>query len=306
MSDSRPIVRVICGPTGAGKTGLATHCAQFADIAIVSADSRQVYRGFDVGTAKPTVRERRAATYHGLDVLEPTERASAAWWARCAVGWIGDASEAGRTPLVVGGTGLYLRALFDGLFHEPPMDATQRAALAAELAPLSVDALRRWVGQLDPSRAHLGRTQLLRAIEIAVLTGHRLSDLHRDRPTKPRWRARYLVVDPGPALAGQIADRARGMFAMGWDDEVRGLMRTVPADAPAWNASGYRTLHDMVSGLITYEVAVDRVVIETRQYAKRQRTWFRHQLEPEQVTHLDPGAPDVLDQLRVWWSGGDA
>lgn len=305
MTDARPIVRVICGPTGAGKTGLATHCARFADIAIVSADSRQVYRGFDVGTAKPTVRDRLAAPYHGLDVLEPTERASAAWWARCAEGWTDEATASARTPLVVGGTGLYLRALFDGLFHEPPMDATHRAALAAELGPLSADVLRRWVRQLDPSRAHLGRTQLLRAIEIAVLTGHRLSELHRDRRATPRWRARYLVVDPGPALARQIADRAHDMFSMGWGDEVRGLMRTVPADAPAWNASGYRTLHDMVSGLITREVAVDRVVIETRQYAKRQRTWFRHQLAPELVTHLDPGAPDVLDQLRGWWTGGD-
>jgi len=306
MIDSRPIVRVICGPTGAGKTELATRCAQFADIAIVSADSRQVYRGFDVGTAKPTVRDRLAAPYHGLDVLEPTERASAAWWARCAGQWIEESSASARTPLVVGGTGLYLRALFDGLFREPPMDAMRRSALAVVLAPLSVDALRRWVSQLDPLRAHLGRTQLLRAIEIAVLTGHRLSDLHRDRATLPRWRARYLVVDPGAALAGQISDRTRGMFAMGWGDEVRDLMRTVPADAPAWNASGYRTLHDMVSGLITHEVAVDRVVIETRQYAKRQRTWFRHQLAPEQVTHVDPAADDAPERLRAWWSGGDA
>ena len=305
MSDARPIVRVICGPTGAGKTGLATQCAQLADLTIISADSRQLYRGFDIGTAKPTAHDRLAATYHGLDVLEPTERASAAWWARCAEGWISDATASGRTPLVVGGTGLYLRALFDGLFHEPPMDSTQRAALATELAPLSVDALRRWVGKLDPSRAHLGRTQLLRAIEIAVLTGHRLSDLHRDRATMPRWRARYLLVDPGAALARQIAERTGRMFAMGWGDEVRDLMRTVPADAPAWNASGYRTVHDMVSGLITHEVAVDRVVIETRQYAKRQRTWFRHQLAPEHVTRVDPGAGDAREQLRAWWSGGD-
>ncbi len=305
MIDSRPLVRVICGPTGAGKTELATQCAQFDDIAIVSADSRQVYRAFDVGTAKPTARDRLAAPYYGLDVLEPTERASAAWWARCAGQWMQDSMASARTPVVVGGTGLYLRALFDGLFQEPPMDAMQRAALATELAPQPVEALRRWVTQLDPSRAHLGRTQLLRAIEIAVLTGHRLSDLHRDRATMPRWRARYLLVDPGAALAGQIAERTGRMFTMGWGEEVRDLMRTVPEDAPAWNASGYRTVHDMVSGLITHEVAVDRVVIETRQYAKRQRTWFRHQLAPEHVTRVDPGAGDAREQLRAWWSGGD-
>lgn len=306
MTDSRPLVRVVCGPTGAGKTRLATLCAEFADLTIISADSRQLYRGFDIGTAKPTARDRLAAPYQGIDVLEPTERASAAWWAARASGWIADASEAGRTPLVVGGTGLYLSALFDGLFDEPPLNAAHRSALAAELAPLSVDTLRRWVDALDPPRAHLGRTQLLRAIEIAVLTGRRLSDLHRERRTAPVARARYLLVDPGEALAAQLRDRTLAMFDMGWGDEVQRLMRAVPDDAPAWNASGYRTLHDMVSGLITHEVAVDRVVIETRQYAKRQRTWFRHQLEPEQVTHLDPGASDALDRLRAWWSGGDA
>ena len=306
MSEPLPIVRVICGPTGAGKTRLATKCAEFADLTIVSADSRQLYRGFDIGTAKPTACDRLAAPYQGIDVLDPTERASAAWWATRAAQWIADASDAGRTPLVVGGTGLYLRALFDGLFDEPPLVATHRAALAAELAPLSVDVLRRWVEALDPPRAHLGRTQLLRAIEIVLLTGRRLSDLHRERRTAPASRARYLVVDPGGALAAQLRARTVAMFDMGWGNEVEHLMRAVPDDAPAWNASGYRTLHDMVSGLITYEEAVDRVEIETRQYAKRQRTWFRHQLDREQVTLLDPGASDVEDRLHAWWIGGDA
>ena len=306
MTEPLPIVRVICGPTGAGKTRLATHCAEFADLTIISADSRQLYRGFDIGTAKPSASDRLAAPYRGIDVLDPTERASAAWWATRAEQWIADASDAGRTPLVVGGTGLYLRALFDGLFDEPPLDVTHRAALAAELAPLSVDALRRWVEVLDPTRAQLGRTQLLRAIEMALLTGRRLSDLHRERRTAPRVRARYLVVDPGGALAAQLRHRTMAMFAMGWGDEVERLIRAIPDDAPAWNASGYRTLHDMVSGLITCEVAVDRVVTETRQYAKRQRTWFRHQLEPEHVTLLDPGAGDVGDRLHAWWVGGDA
>ena len=301
-----PVVRVICGPTAAGKTHAAVLCARFADLAVVSADSRQLYRGFDVGTAKPTARERLVAPHYGIDVLDPSERASAAWWAAQADGWLRDAIAAGRTPVVVGGTGLYLRALFGELFDEPPMDASRRAELQAELGTLSVDELRRWVERLDPARASLGRTQLLRAVEIALLTGRRVSELHRERRTVPQWRARYLVVDPGPVLAGRIEARTREMFGAGWGDEVRRLMRTVAAEAPAWNASGYGTIREMEQGRITHEEAVERVVIETRQYAKRQRTWFRHQLAGADVTRLElHGAADV-EPLRAWWEGAVA
>jgi tRNA dimethylallyltransferase len=298
---ARPLVRVICGPTAAGKTRTATLCARFADVAVVSADSRQVYRGFDVGTAKPTVHERLVAPHYGIDVLEPTQRASAAWWAKEADGWIRDARALERVPVVVGGTGLYLRALFGELFEEPPMDPGRRAALQDALDQLSVDELRRWVGVLDPARASLGRTQLLRAVEVSILTGHRVSDLHRERPTMPRWRARYLVVDPGTALHGHIAERTRMMFSAGWDEEVRALMRTVPETAPAWNASGYRTIRAMVQGLLSIHEAEERVIIETRQYAKRQRTWFRHQLVNDDVTRLDPHADGFEETLKQWW-----
>src|SRR5207249_1127580 len=140
--------------------------------------SRQIYRGFDVGTAKPTPAERARVPHEGIDVVEPTERYSAAAWASAANGWIASSLAARRTPLVVGGTGLYLRALFDGLFEEPHLDPDRRRALQAELDHISSDELRRWVAVLDPARSHLGRTQLIRAVEIALLTGRRMSDLH--------------------------------------------------------------------------------------------------------------------------------
>ena len=300
---SRPVVRVICGPTGAGKTHAATLCAGFADVAVVSADSRQVYRGFDVGTAKPTARERLAAPHYGIDVLDPTERASAAWWAKEADAWIRDAEARARVPVVVGGTGLYLRALFGELFEEPPMDPARRVALQQALDQLSVDELRRWVGVLDPTRAALGRTQLLRAVEVSLLTGRRVSDLHRERRTVPRWSARYLVVDPGPVLHEQIAARTRFMLSSGWPEEVRALMGSFPETAPAWNASGYRTIRAMVQGSISIDDAEGRVIIETRQYAKRQRTWFRHQLAGADVTRLDPRAATFERELWQWWEG---
>lgn len=314
MDDSEratlPIVRVICGPTGAGKTvaavRFATRLAHETPVSIISADSRQLYRGFDIGTAKPSAADRQHAPHLGIDVLDPTERASAATWARLADGWIHEVMADGRIPLVVGGTGLYLRALFAGLFEEPAMDPERRPALQALLEDWPVEELRQWVAALDPARAHLGRTQLLRAIEVALLTGHRISALHRAQARPPSWRARYLVVDPGPRLAGDIETRARSMLAEGWADEVRSLLASVPLDAAAWNATGYRAIVSMVQGGLSVHDAEQRVVIETRQYAKRQRTWFRHQLVGDDVTRLDPRAPDFAARADAWWDGAIA
>jgi tRNA dimethylallyltransferase len=291
----------VCGPTAAGKTRLALWLASQGDVTIVSADSRQLYRRFDVGTAKPTLAERRAVPHCGIDVLEPTERASAAWWADRADAWIRDSLAQGRVPLVVGGTGLYLRALFGDLFDEPDLDEPRRASLQRELAGYPVDTLRRWVRALDPPRAELGRTQLLRAVEIALLTGRRVSELHRERHRPARWTARYLVVDPGSALATRIEGRVHAMIAAGWREEVRALIDDVPAEAPAWNATGYRTIRLLEAGELSERDALERVVVDTRQYAKRQRTWFRHQLAGDDVTRLDPRDSDWETRALSWW-----
>jgi tRNA dimethylallyltransferase len=259
-----------------------------------------VYRGFDIGTAKPTPAELARVPHRGIDVADPATRYSAAVWAASADAWIADAIASARRPIVVGGTGLYLRALFEGLFEEPALDAARRAQIGQAIGGLSVDELRRWAVQLDPERAHLGRTQLLRSIEIALLTGRRLSTLHRERPRTPRWRPRYLVVDPGAALADRIAVRIDEMLTHGWPDEVRRLMETIPADAPAWNATGYATVRQLVRGELTRAEARERILIDTRQYAKRQRTWFRHQLPADGVVRVDPLAPDWPAVVRAW------
>jgi tRNA dimethylallyltransferase len=299
-SSAHPIP-VVCGPTAAGKTRLALWLAECADVTIVSADSRQLYRGFDVGSAKPTAEERRAVPHCGVDVLEPTQRASAAWWADRADGWIREALARGRIPLVVGGTGLYLRALFGELFDEPPLDEGRRVALQHELSSRPTEELRRGVQALDPARALRGRTQLLRAIEIALLTGRRVSELHRERRRPAQWPARYLVVDPGPELATRIESRVGAMLADGWREEVRRLIAEVPADAPAWNATGYRAIRQLERGELAERDAVQRVVVETRQYAKRQRTWFRHQLAGGDVTRLDPRDGEWTARALSWW-----
>lgn len=276
--------------------------AERAPSVIVSADSRQIYRGFDVGTAKPSAEQRMRVPHRGIDVIEATERYSAAAWADAADAWIADAIVERRTPLVAGGTGLYLRALFEGLFEEPVLDRDRRATIESELGQWSLSQLRRWAAALDPARAHLGRTQLLRAVEIALLTGCRLSDLHARAARKSRWRPRYLVVDPGPVLGERIAARTDAMLDQGWPDEVKRLMHTVPANAPAWKATGYDAVRRYVTGEWSRDQARGAIVIATRQYAKRQRTWFRHQLPSDRVTRLDPTAADWRDAALRWWS----
>ena len=301
-AEVRAALRIVCGPTGAGKSALALALAEAQGFTILVADSRQVYRGFDIGTAKPTAAERAAVPHEGLDLAEPTDRYSAAAWAAHAAEVIRRVGE--DRVLIVGGTGLYLRALTEPLFEEPPLDPVRRAALAAELEPLDTATLRRWVTTVDACRAGLGRTQLLRALEVAMLTGQRISDLHRDAARAPHWRARWLLVDPGEELHARIERRLGQMLVDGWLDEVRTLAARVPDSAPAWNACGYESLRQVVHGAGSLGDAQAAILIATRQYAKRQRTWFRHQLTDEAVTHIDPRSADAADAAGRWCSEG--
>ncbi len=235
-------------------------------------------------------------------MADATERWSAALFAADATGWIAGAGAA--HVLVAGGTGFYLRALTAPLDPSPPLDPARRAALSEELATVDTAELRRWVLTLDAPRAHLGRTQLLRAAEVALLTGRRLSDFHGDGAAAPPPRARWLVVDPGARLHDQIAHRLDAMLASGWADEVRALERSVPADAPAWQACGYETIRQQVAGGLGAKAAREAILIATRQYAKRQRTWFRHQLEGQKVVRVDPHDPACDAIVERWWRGG--
>jgi tRNA dimethylallyltransferase len=295
------LLPVICGPTAAGKSEIALWLARRHNLTIISADSRQVYRGFDIGTSKPSRAELEAVPHHGIDVADPTERFSAAKWCELADSVIRTTHNAKRKTVVVGGTGFYISSLFQPLWEEPELNTAARAAVEAALAGESTEDLRRWCTVLDPARAHLGRAQLMRAVEIALLTGRRLSDLHKSNARRAKYTPHYLVVDPGLSLPSRIAARTAAMFDSGWVDEVRGLMKSVPADAPAWNASGYRTVRQHVEGAMDRKAAIDKIIIETRQYAKRQRTWFRNQLNDENVTRLAPNAPGWEDAVENWF-----
>lgn len=300
-------LRIIAGPTGAGKSALALALARAHGARILSADSRQIYRRFDIGTAKPTAADRAAVPHAGVDVAEPTERWSAAMWADAAAAWLEEDAAIGRPSLIVGGTGLWLQALVRPLADTPAMDPARRAEVQAQLAALATPDLRAMVTRLDPPRAALGRAQLLRAAEVALVTGTRLSDWHARGSTRPARAARWLLVDPGPALEAGLDARRHAMRRAGWLDEVRTLVETVPEDAPAWNACGYREIREVVRGARALDDAMEAVRIATRQYAKRQRTWFRNQMDDVgPVTRLDPTGADAANVAERWFSQRDS
>ncbi len=301
-------INIICGPTAAGKSAVGMALARESGAAIISADSRQIYRRFNIGTAKPGAEERRDVQHFGVDIVDATERYSAATWGEEAAGWITTAESTPTGALVIGGTGLYLRALVQPLAELPYMEPSARAALERDLTARDISELRRWCRELDPDRAEMGKTQLVRSIETALLTGQCLSEIHRAHNAKASRNSpatpRYLLVDPGQALSPRIEQRVDAMLESGWLAEVRDLMDSVPGDAPAWKASGYRTMRDVARGALDLSSARERIIIEVRQYAKRQRTWFRNQLPANQVTSLDPDSPGAMAIARDWFSKG--
>jgi tRNA dimethylallyltransferase len=271
----------VVGPTASGKTAVVTALAALTDIEIVSADSRQVYRGLDVGTAKPTAAERAAAPYHGLDLVAPTERYSAGRFAREATAWIAGARARGRLPVVVGGTGFYLRALFEGLFAEPAFDPARRDRLRTRLAAMPRDALERWAERLDPGFRGGGAQRAARAVEIALLSGRPLSALQRETPGAPGggvpWYAR--IVLPRALLQARIAARAEAMTAGGIIAETERLLAAgVPPGAPGLSGVGYPETVAVLEGRLPRADLAAAITAATRRYAKRQETWFRHQL----------------------------
>ena len=291
-----PRILVITGATAVGKTRVAAALAALAPIEIVSADSRQVYRGLDIGTAKPSAAERAAAPYHGLDLVSPTERYSAGRFAEDAAGWIAAIGSRSRLPVVVGGTGFYLRALFDGLFDEPELDPERRRRLRSTLAALTGEAVARWARRLDAAFKGGGRQRAARAVEVALLTGRPLSVLQA-APAAPSGLAPwYAVLElPRAALAARIQARTRAMLDAGLVEETRGVLASgVAPDAPGLTGVGYREVVAHLTGALAAVELPGAIATATRQYAKRQQTWFRHQLRGA-VLRLDAaGEPEAL------------
>jgi len=278
---SRPRIVCVVGPTASGKTEIGVAIAEAVGGEIVAADSRQVYRGFDIGTAKPSAAERARARHHCVDLVEPDDTFDVARFRAAAAAAIADITRRGRAAIVVGGTGLYVRALLGGLCPAPPRVPAVRAVLAQLAHVDGAPALHRRLVAVDPTAAARiaphDVVRSVRALEVALTTGRRLSewqDAHRFRDA-PYDALVIGLARPAAELAGRIEARARAMVAGGFLEEVRTLRARVSLDAPAFRAVGYREMLDCVAGDVDFDVALDAMVRATRRFAKRQRTWFR-------------------------------
>ncbi len=275
---------VITGPTATGKTALGVEAALAFGGEVISADSMQVYRGMDIGTAKVNLEERRGVPHHMLDVADPRENYSAAKYADEAAACVEDIRRRGKLPIVVGGTGLYIDGLLRGGGYAPaPTDTGLRAELEAEYDRLGGEAFRERLRSADPDRAELlapgDKKRLVRAMEVYLLSGETItSHDKRSKAAPPRYRALKLGLDfrDRETLYRRIDLRAARMFDDGLVDEVRGLLDAgVPRSGTAMQAIGYKEVADFLDGACTLDEAVEIVQRRSRQYAKRQLTWLR-------------------------------
>jgi tRNA dimethylallyltransferase len=271
----------VLGPTASGKSALALELARRLGGEIVSCDSQQVYVGMDVGTAKPTREERREIPHHLLDVVRPDQPFHAARWAALAREALHDIAARGRVPVVVGGTGLYFRALTVGLFEAPPPDAAIRARHREEAAAHGVPALHARLAAVDAAAAAaIGPRDLVRisrALEIWEQTGVPITALRAEAASPGDLAARVLVLDPPlDELRRRIEARARWMFEAGFEDEVRALRAAgYGAALRPMQALGYQQVGALLDGACTREEALRATIAATVAYARRQRTWFK-------------------------------
>jgi tRNA dimethylallyltransferase len=294
------------GPTAIGKTALAVSLARHWPVVVISADSRQIYRGLDVGTGKPTAAERSAVPHLGLDLVAPGERYSAGRFARDAAGWLSGLGQHAR-PVVVGGTGLYIRALADGLFQEPPLDPERRTRLARWTG--AAEGLARWAARLDPGYAGGGWQRAARTVEVALLTGKPLSWWQRQARAQGVMRPWYVRLSvPRAVLHQRIAERVRGMLAAGWVEEVGRLLAAgLDPASPGLDAVGYREIVRFLQGELPAARLEEAILSGTRRYAKRQETWFRHQLGKGPVATFDATRPpeELAARMVELWEGDD-
>jgi tRNA dimethylallyltransferase len=297
-------VPVLVGPTAVGKTAVALALTAYWPLEVISADSRQVYRRLDIGTAKPSRKERARAAHHGVDLVEPGTRYSAGHFARDAVGWLSDIRGRGKLPVIVGGTGLYVRAFAEGLFSEPMLEPARRRSLDAWTARLEAIELLRWAARLDPGFRGGGRQRAARAIEVALLTGRPLSHWQQAARTQGSLDPWYIVLTvPRPVLHQRIGHRAEEMVRRGVIEEVAAVLAEGhPPNAPGLDGIGIREAVEYLQGLRPRDTVAEAITISTRQYAKRQQTWFRHQLTGSVVTLDATRPPDKLAaEIAALW-----
>ncbi|SDD14453.1 tRNA dimethylallyltransferase [Aquimonas voraii] len=310
----RPLVLALMGPTASGKTALAIKLAQRHGGEIISVDSALVYRGLDIGSAKPDAEERAGIPHHLIDIREPDQPYSAGEFAQDARAAVNAVLARGNLPLLVGGTGLYFRALLGGLSAMPASEPEVRAAIECEAAERGWAALHAELAQVDPEAAARIRPsdpqRITRALEVWRVSGRAISAWQREAPLSPRppWRVLKLVLAPADRsqLHARIAQRFERMVGQGFLDEVRALMARseLHPDLPAMRAVGYRQAWRHLRGETSMADFLAEGIAATRQLAKRQLTWLRAELDAFRVDPLtDPARAEALFRLASGLDG---
>jgi tRNA dimethylallyltransferase len=295
-------VVVLVGPTAAGKTELAIALAAALGGEIISADSRQIYRGMDIGTAKATPAQRALVPHHLLDVVNPDQVLTLAEYQRMATDAITEVQSRGTVPFLAGGTGQYVRAVTEGWqIPEVPPDPTLREALESEAREAGAEALHARLAGLDPLAAaridYRNVRRVIRALEVCLVTGRPISELQSREP--PPWRTCWLgLTRPRPELYARIDARVNRMIAGGLVEEVRGLAETGYGwELPAMTGLGYRQIGQHLRGEIDLETAIALIKKGTRRFVQQQYNWFR--LDDPTIRWLDPGSVSLNDILTV-------
>jgi tRNA dimethylallyltransferase len=300
-----PLV-VVVGPTASGKSALSVALAKKLGAEIIVCDSTQLYRGVNIGTAKPSEAERLGALHHLIDMLDPNEVTTAGGYRDMALAALADFRAREKLPILTVGTGLYMRALLEGLADLPLRSEELRERLRNGANNKGPGHLHKTLYRMDrEAAAKIAPTdeqKLIRAIEVCVLTRRPISEVHRDgRKPLEGWRPLKIgLMPPRDVLYQRIAGRAETMLASGWIDEVRGLLASgIKEDAKIFEFIGYREMLEVTRGQMTLHDAGDAIQLATRHYAKRQMTWFRK----DQQIHwfADPGDdPNVQREAHDW------
>jgi len=301
MSDR---IVVICGPTASGKTALSVALAKIFDGEVVSADSMRIYRRMDIGTAKPTLAEREGVPHHMLDVAEPGEPYSVSRYVQEATACVEDILARGKLPIICGGTGLYIDGLIRGTDYQPAgTDNGIREQLEAEWETAGAEAMMARLAAVDPdsaARLHLSdKRRILRALEVFLATGETIT-VHNERTRQipPRFEAVMigLNTEPRDILYGRIDRRVGVMLEQGLVQEVQSLLEDGLLEGTAAQAIGYKELLAHFRGEMTLEAAADLIRQKSRNYAKRQLTWFRRDARVKWIVYNTPEAASAVLQ----------
>lgn len=300
-----PLVAIV-GPTASGKSSLGIWLAQKLGGEVVACDSTQLYRGFSIGTAKPTMEERQGVPHHLIDVLEATEEATAGGYRERAIEVLTDLRDRARLPIFTVGTGLYLRVLLEGLAEVPLRSEPLRDRLRGSASGRTPGHLHRMLKRLDPETAKkiaaTDAQKLLRAVEVCLLTKKPLSEVYQGgRKALEGWRAIKVGLEPKrEELYEEVHARTVAMLERGWMDEVRELIKSgMPVNAKPFDFIGYKELRAVLDNELGMEAARAAIQQATRRYAKRQMTWFRREQGVHWISGFG-GEPEVKEQALKW------